>query len=127
MEEPTKVLMSILTDIQSAIQAETYAVAARHASSLINLAYHLQSKKDVFLGDVLESICMQIHDALTTHEVTDHDKGPLHDILVDQMSKLMTAYTGNNKNVYGELIDMRYAATTFLHLVDIKYDYKPPE
>ena len=124
MEKAYEVRMQVLTEIKQAIQKGKYNVASRHATEFIRRAYFLQLKKDLFLGEVLESIYTQIYREVNTHEISKEDKDAFDELMVNNLDKLMDAYA-TNSDVYGALINMRYNATVFQYTTSIKYDFNP--
>lgn len=123
MEKASEVRMQMLTEIKRAIQKGKYNVASRYAVEFIKRAYFLQLKKDVFLGEVLEAIYVQINQEINTHAISNEDKSVLNKLMVSNLDELMNAYA-TNSDVYGALINMRYNATVFQYTTAIKYDYQ---
>lgn len=97
-----------------------------NATDLINMAYHLQSKEDLFLGEVLEAIYLQIHQTITSYRIPDDHKAAIDKAMESGLDDLIRAHTTKG-DINGMLVDMRYNATTFQHTAANKYDQRPLE
>ena len=124
MRPANEALANILRGVKQAVHDGEYQVASRYTEDFITLAYHLQLKKDLFLGEVLGSVYAQIDSEIETHAVSDEDKSALNKLMVHNLDDLMKAYVAEG-DVYDALINMRYNATAFQSATITKYDYKP--
>lgn len=119
-------IQNILVQIREAVRNSDYNIAFRNAVNITHLGYYMESKTDVFLGEMLEGIYNDINYALITHDVSDDDKVVLNKGIVKDTNRLVDAYSVMDDAVPKILIDMRYATTVFKKGVDIKYDrYEP--
>lgn len=123
--QPSEAFAGIFEAIRSSIEAGRYHGAGVHAADFITLAYRLQSKTDLFVGEVLEAAYIQIHHATRAHAVPDKDKTILNELMLRELDTLIRAYNDGD-GLYEALAEIRYDATAFQHSVIDMYDRVEP-
>ena len=98
--------------VRNAIQQGEYTKAGHASTELIKLAYHLECQKEVFIGEVLEAICLQTGRELKSYHIPNEDLASMKKKMRGYMDKLIDAYT-NEQEVHDILMDARYHATVF--------------
>ena len=121
MRDSVEALRVALFRVKSAIQEGKYLVASRLATDIIRLSYHLESKTELFLGEVLEGIYLQIHQGFEMYEIPDADKNDLNAKMIKHIDRLLVAYSTQN-DLWDILVDIRYDVTVFQFTVSVKYE-----
>lgn len=106
------VLDKILSAIKPLVQAGKYEAAGRTATDFIKMAYYVESKEDVFLGEVLESVCLQIAEDLERYNISNEDRKKLTATIVKHLDVITTSYA-KGATTHDMLVDIRYDATIF--------------
>ena len=125
MRSSSEALRIALLNINQTAQDGKYRSAARLATNFIKLAYNLESKTEVFVGEVLEAIYVEIDYELETYEVPSTVKNDLKKKLGQHMAKILVAYDTQG-DLYGVLVDMRNDATTFQFTVPLQHKMRKP-
>ena len=125
MRNSSEALKIALSNINLAAQDGKYRTAAKLATNLIKLSYNLESKTELFLGELLESVFIQIDQGLEMHEIPDEDKKDLHKKMNQHMTNLLAAYDTQN-DLYDVLVDMRNDVTIFQFTVSAQYKMRVP-
>ena len=102
----------ILVAIRPLVQTEKYDVAGRTATDFIKTAYYLESKEDVFLGEVLETVYLQVGVELKTHKIPDEARERLTATLVKYLDTIITNHA-EGIVTHDVLVNMRYDTTVF--------------
>ena len=126
MRSSSEALKVALSNINLAMQDGNYFSAIRLAANLIKLSYNLESKTELFLGEMLESVFIQIHHELKMHKIPDADVNALNEKMNLHMTNLMAAYDTQN-GLFDVLIDMRNDATVFQFTVSTQYEVRIPD
>ena len=116
MRSSSEALKVALSNINLAMQDGNYFSAIRLAANLIKLSYNLESKTELFLGEMLESVFIQIHHELKMHKIPDADVNALNEKMNLHMTNLMAAYDTQN-GLFDVLIDMRNDATVSIYCI----------
>ena len=124
MRNSSEALKFALSNIKLAVQNGKYYVAARLATDLIKLAFQLESKTELFMGEVMEAVYLEIHHELDTYEIPDADKKELNENMIGYVDKLMVAYDKQD-DLLDVLVDLRNDATIFQFTSGIKYKIIP--
>ena len=106
------VLGKILSEIKPLVQAGKYEAAGRVATDFIKIAYYRESKEDVFLGEVLESVCLQLATDLESYEISNEDRKRLTASIIKHLDVITTSYA-KGATTHDMLVDIRYDATIF--------------
>lgn len=106
------VLGKILSAIKPLVQAGKYEAAGRTATDFIKMAYYLESKEDVFLGEVLEGVCLQLAEDLEAYEISKEDRETLTTSIAKHLD-IITASYAKGVTTHDMLVDIRYDATIF--------------
>ena len=125
MKSSSEALKIALSNINLAAQDGKYRTAARLATNLIKLSYNLESKTELFLGEMLEGVFIQIHQELEMREIPDADKNDLNVKMNRHMTNLLTAYDTQN-DLYDVLVDMRNDTTIFQFNASAQYKMRKP-
>lgn len=120
MRSSSEALKIALSNIKLAVQDGKYLTAGRLATDFIKLAYNLESKTELFVGEVLEGVCLQIGHELRTHEIPDEDKNKLNENMIKHMDNLQIAYNTQD-GLWSILVDLRNYTTVFQFTSDVKY------
>ena len=126
MRSSSEALKVALSNINLAMQDGNYFSAIRLAANLIKLSYNLESKTELFLGEMLESVFIQIHHELKMHKIPDADVNALNEKMNLHMTNLMAAYDTQN-GLFDVLIDMRNDATVFQFTASTQYEVRIPD
>lgn len=102
----------ILSAIKPLVQVGKYEAAGRTATDFIKMAYYRESKEDVFLGEVLEGICLQIASDLESYEISNEDRKKLTASIVKHLDAIITNYA-KGASTHDMLVDIRYDTTIF--------------
>ena len=106
------VLGKILSEIKPLVQAGKYEAAGRTATDFIKTAYYLESKEDVFLGEVLEGVCLQLAEDLGNNEISEEARKKLTVSIVKHLDVIIARYA-SGVDTHDMLVAIRYDATTF--------------
>lgn len=120
MRSSSEALKIALSHIKLAVQNDKYLAAGMLATDFIKLAYNLERKTELFVGEVLEAMCLQINHVLATHEIPDADRNKLNENIIKYMNELQIAYDAQD-DLWNILIDLRNYATVFQFTADVKY------
>ena len=120
MRSSSEALKIALSNIKLAVQDGKYQAASRLATDFIKLAYNLESKTDLFVGEVLEGVCLQINHELHMYEIPDEDKNKLNENMIKHMDNLQIAYDTQD-SLLSILVDLRNYTTVFQFTSDVKY------
>ena len=126
MRSSSEALKIALSNINLAAQDGKYWNAARSATNLIKLSYNLESKTELFLGEMLEGVFIQIHQELKMYKIPDKDKNDLNEKMNRHMTNLLAAYDTQN-DLHGVLVDMRNDATIFQFIASMQYEIRKPD
>ena len=124
MIESTKALRISLERISAAIQNGKYSTAGHACTDFIKLAYHLECQAELFIGEVLEAICIQIDGEVESYTIPKEDLKSMKDKMSRHMDKLLAAYDAQH-DTHEILMNIRYDATTFQFDAPHKYDLRP--
>ena len=120
MRSSSEALKIALSNIKLAVQDGKYQAASRLATDFIKLAYNLESKTDLFVGEVLEGVCLQINHELHMYEIPDEDKNKLNENMIKHMDNLQIAYDTQD-SLLSILVDLRNYTTVFQFTSNVKY------
>ena len=126
MRSSSEALKIALSNINLAAQDGKYRTATRLATNLIKLSYNLESKTELFLGELLESVFIQIYQELEMYEIPDADKKDLNEKMNRHMTNLLAAYDTQN-DLCSVLVDMRNDATIFQFTASTQYKMRKPD
>ena len=125
MRDSAEALRVALERIRTGVQQGRYEATVRVCSDLIKLSYQLECKPELFIGEVLESTCLQVGNALQAYVVPEDVKNDLQERIGSHMDRLLTAYVAH-ADVHGVLMDIRYDATVFQFETWAKRDRAQP-
>ena len=120
MRSSSEALKISLSNIKLAVQNDKYLTAGTLATDFIKLAYNLECKTELFLGEVLEAMCLEINHELATHEIPDAEKKKLNENMIKYLNNLQIAYDAQD-DLWNILIDLRNYVTAFQFTSDVKY------
>lgn len=126
MRSSSEALKIALSNINLVAQNGKYHTAAKLATNFIKLSYNLESKKELFLGELLESVFTQISQEFEMREIPDIDKENLSKKINQHMTNLLTAYDTQN-DLCDVLVDMRNDATIFQFTASTQYNIRKPD
>lgn len=121
MRDSTEALKIALARIRTGVRQGRYAATTSACSDFIKLSYQLDRKPELFLGEVLESVCLQIGNDLHTYAVPRDARKDLQEKMDKHLDRLLAAYDAQEA-LYDILIDIRYEATVFQFETWLKYD-----
>lgn len=125
MREAAEALRTALERIRTRLQEGRYEAASIACTDFLNLAYHLERKTDLFIGEVLEAVCLQTARELQMYSVPRDVKDSLLEKITKNVDRLLAAYDVND-NVCDILVDIRYDITVFQFEVRLKYNQVKP-
>ena len=105
-------LDNILAAIKPLVKAGKYEAAGRAATDFIKTAYYLKSKEDVLVGEVLESIYLQVDAELRTYKIPNEARERLTADLIEYLDTIIINYA-KGIATHDVLVDMRYYTTVF--------------
>lgn len=123
MMDGADVFKKILHNVHDAVQKDKYRIAAMESTDFIRLACNLKSENEVFIGEVLESICMQIHQIINAYDVPDEEVLSITNKLSEHINNIIQVYE-NQQDVCNILKSIRYDATLFQFDAPKKFDRK---
>ena len=121
MIEPTKALKDSMIKIVNAVEKGKYSTAGMASTEFIKLAYHLECQNEVFVGEVLEAVCMQMNYEMKYYAVPDEDVACIKDRMSKYMNELLNAYN-KQQEMCAILMNLRYYTTKIQFDAVHKYD-----
>ena len=101
-----------LKDIQSKISNKNYDLASDIAHDTIIVSAKLDYPHELFMFEILESVCDQLQDT-KSYNIPNQESKELCDDVVKHIQLLYDAYEHNQSNVYKILEKIRYLTTTY--------------
>ncbi|MGI0056571.1 MAG: hypothetical protein ACREAK_04265 [Nitrosarchaeum sp.] len=124
MKDINTVFTERLDDISSNLKESNYRVCDKIAHDLVNLAWNLELKDEVFISEILESIFMNLSVTIDGYEVPEDKAKELKDQMIKLMQPLRDAYKNKNStSLYNTLKELRYCAT--FHQLTAWQKYRP--
>lgn len=120
MKSPHDALNDEVNKIVVAVYEGRYNIAASAASHLTRLAHSLESKDDVFIGEVLGVACGQVDYVMRSYHVVEKDMSAFDQHMASHIGKLAEHHAGQ-KNICQVLQDIRYVVTTLLLTAEHSY------
>ena len=123
MKDINTVFTEGLDDILNNLKEGKYNVCNKIAHDLVNLAWVLELKDEVFISEVLESVFGNLNDTEDDYKVPEIKVKEVREQLIKFMQPLKDSYKTKNPNsLYNTLKELRYYATLFQLTAWQKYD-----
>ena len=120
MRDSAEALKTALGRVRAAVQQGKYLTAASASTDFIKLSYHLECKPELFLGEVLENVYLQINHELELYSIPKQSQSDMKEKMTKHLDNLLAAYD-RQEDLYGILVDIRYEATVFQFEVALKH------
>jgi hypothetical protein len=112
MKDIVTIFNERLDNMISNLQTGNYSVCFNIAHDLVNLAWNLELKDEVFVSEVLESIFSNLRSTIENYDVPADKAKELREQMVKLMQPIKDAYKSKNPTLlYNALRELRYCAT----------------
>ena len=123
MIEPAEALKNSMIKIVNAIENGKYFTASQASTEFIKLAYHLECQNEVFIGEVLEAVCIQMSHEIKSYAMPDEDVACIKDRMSKYANELLDAYN-KQQETCAILVNLRYYTTKIQFDAVHKYDHR---
>ena len=126
MKNAKDALNTELVELKEVMERMDYELAARTSNLFMRTAYALEDQRGVFVGETLTAICGNLDYVLQTYRIDRERWIHEHKTTMDIMTKMVDAYSSQNKDVYTQLQQLRYHVTSLVIDAERHYPTRDP-
>ena len=115
----SEVYLSLFEDILKNSDKKEYGKCAELCTDFIKFAWRLRENREIFVGEILESIFYQLADELETSKSSDDKnvseyKSKIYEQMLHLLQEVIESYTNGDQNeLYKSLTKIRVNVTDF--------------
>lgn len=125
MKDVKMVFTDRFKDVQKNLENANYSVCSRIAHDLVNFAWNLELKEEVFINEVLESVFTNLEEISIGYQIPKEIRSEINSDIAEKMNSLVDTYnTKDPSKLYESLKQLRYITTR--HQLNVWQNYDTP-